>query len=46
VIAWNPSTNEVRSGQIIAGKGFEYWMLKFDGVAGKRQSLKIQRGME
>ena len=36
VIAWNPSTNEVRSGQITAGKGFEYWLLKFDGVAGNR----------
>ena len=36
VIAWNPSTNEVRSGQITAGEGFEYWLLKFDGVAGNR----------
>ncbi len=34
VIAWNPSTNEVRSGQIAAGEGFEYWLLKFDGVSG------------
>ncbi len=34
VIAWNPSTNEVRSGQIAAGEGFEYWLLKFDGVRG------------
>jgi len=32
LIAWNPSTNEVRSGQIAAGSGFEYWILKFDGV--------------
>ncbi len=36
VIAWNPSTNEVRSGQIPAGPGFEYWLLKFDGVKGNR----------
>jgi len=36
VIAWNPSINEVRSGQIPAGKGFEYWLLKFDGVKGNR----------
>ncbi|HEC13407.1 MAG TPA: type II toxin-antitoxin system HipA family toxin [Acidiferrobacteraceae bacterium] len=36
VIAWNPSTNEVRSGQIPAGEGFEYWLLKFDGVGGNR----------
>lgn len=32
VIAWNPSTNEVRSGQVKAPPGFEYWLLKFDGV--------------
>ncbi len=36
VIAWNPQTNEVRSGQVDAGKGFEYWLLKFDGVSGNR----------
>jgi len=36
VIAWNPETNEVRSGQIPAGKGFEYWLMKFDGVSGNR----------
>jgi serine/threonine-protein kinase HipA len=36
VIAWNPSTNEVRSGQMPAGEGFEHWLLKFDGVSGNR----------
>jgi len=36
VIAWNPKTNEVRSGQVDAGSGFEYWLLKFDGVQGNR----------
>jgi len=36
VIAWNRETNEVRSGQIEAGKGFDYWLLKFDGVTGNR----------
>ena len=36
VIAWNPETHEVRSGQMAAGAGFEYWLLKFDGVAGNR----------
>lgn len=36
VIAWNPQTNEVRSGQVAAGEGFEYWLLKFDGVTGNR----------
>lgn len=32
VIAWNPETQEVRSGQIAAPPGFESWLLKFDGV--------------
>ncbi len=32
VIAWNPTTNEVRSGQVKAPSGFEYWLMKFDGV--------------
>jgi serine/threonine-protein kinase HipA len=36
VIAWNPRTEEVRSGQIAAGSGFEYWLVKFDGVSGNR----------
>ncbi len=36
VIAWNPETNEVRSGQVKAGQGFEYWLLKFDGVSGNK----------
>ena len=36
VIAWNRTTNEVRSGQVPAGEGFEYWLLKFDGVSGNK----------
>jgi serine/threonine-protein kinase HipA len=32
IIAWNPKTNEIRSGQIKAGDDFEYWILKLDGV--------------
>lgn len=36
VIAWNPATNEVRSGQVATGEGFEHWLLKFDGVSGNR----------
>ncbi|MBK9305200.1 MAG: type II toxin-antitoxin system HipA family toxin [bacterium] len=36
IIAWNPETNEVRSGQIDAGSGYSYWILKFDGVSGSR----------
>jgi serine/threonine-protein kinase HipA len=36
VIAWNEQTGEVRSGQLPAGKGCGYWLLKFDGVKGNR----------
>lgn len=33
IVAWNESTGEIRSGQVNAGEGFGYWLLKFDGVA-------------
>ncbi len=36
MIAWNPATNEVRSGQVAADPGFEHWLLKFDGVKANR----------
>jgi serine/threonine-protein kinase HipA len=45
VIAWNPETNEVCSGQVQAGKGFGYWLLKFDGVTGnKDKELEDPKG--
>lgn len=45
VIAWNPTTHAVRSGQVDAGPGFEYWLLKFDGVAGnKDKELEDPKG--
>jgi serine/threonine-protein kinase HipA len=36
VIAWNPETGEVRSGQADPGAGFQHWLIKFDGVTGNR----------
>ena len=36
IIAWDPETNEVRSGQVKTQKGLEYWILKFDGVSGNK----------
>jgi serine/threonine-protein kinase HipA len=33
VIAWNPTTNQVRSGQHDAPEGFEHWLIKLDGVS-------------
>ena len=38
VIAWNPETLEIRSGQLPADPGFDYWLLKLDGV-GKDSEL-------
>ena len=35
VIALNDKTNEVRSGQVGVPDGFDYWILKFDGVEDK-----------
>ncbi len=32
VIAYNPKTKEVRSGQTDVPNGFEHWLIKFDGV--------------
>ncbi len=32
LIAWNPVTDDIRSGQINAGAGYEYWLLKFDDI--------------
>ena len=36
VIAWNPSTGEIRSGQASFATDFEPWLLKFDGVSANR----------
>ncbi len=33
VIAYNNKNGEVRSGQTIAPKGFEHWLIKLDGVS-------------
>jgi serine/threonine-protein kinase HipA len=44
LIAWNPKTEEVRSGQIDAPDGFEFWILKFDGVGDPSRDLGHSRG--
>jgi serine/threonine-protein kinase HipA len=36
VIAWNPNTGKIRSGQVMAPKGYQYWLLKFDGIGNNR----------
>ena len=45
IVAWNPDSNTVRSGQVDTGKGFSYLLLKFDGVAANRdKELEDPRG--
>jgi len=45
VIAWNPDTQEIRSGQVDVEQGFSHWMLKFDGVSNnKDKELADPRG--
>ncbi len=44
LIAWNPETEEVRSGQVDVPAGFEYWILKFDGVEDTSRDLGRSRG--
>ncbi|MFT5906840.1 MAG: serine/threonine-protein kinase HipA, partial [Cryomorphaceae bacterium] len=47
VIAWNPETKEVRSGQVDTEyqTGFSHWLLKFDGVkSNKDKELDAPRG--
>lgn len=36
LIAWNQDKNDIRSGQINAGDGYEYWLLKFDDIGNNR----------
>lgn len=36
VIAYNPKTKEIKSGQGNVSKDFEHWLLKLDGVSGEQ----------
>lgn len=36
IIAFNPETKEIRSGQGNVPKGFEHWLIKLDGVSGEQ----------
>lgn len=44
VIGWNPQTNDVHSGRVDLAKGFEYWLLKFDGVGTAGRELGQSQG--
>src|SRR5690606_38276738 len=44
VIALNPQTGEVRSGQAKAPAGFEHWLMKFDGVSAAFDGVRDPQG--
>jgi serine/threonine-protein kinase HipA len=44
LIAFNPATKEVRSGQSDAPKGFTHWLLKFDGIEDKQLGMSSGYG--
>jgi serine/threonine-protein kinase HipA len=44
LIAFDPKTAEVRSGQLDTPAGFEHWILKFDGVEDRTRDLGSSRG--
>lgn len=44
LLAFNPETLEVRSGQLDVPEGFEHWILKFDGVEDRSREIGEPRG--
>ena len=36
ILAWNPITDEFRTGHLPARDGFEQWILKFDGISNNK----------
>lgn len=44
LIAYNEKTGEIRSGQAKASRGFEHWLIKFDGVTDSQFGASIGYG--
>jgi serine/threonine-protein kinase HipA len=44
VIAFNPKTGAVKSGQVKAPAGFSYWIIKFDGVHDSQFGVTVGYG--
>lgn len=40
LIAWNEKTMDIRSGQIDAGEGYSYWLLKFGNIENNKDKDK------
>lgn len=36
LIAWNENTGSIRSGQVNAGDGYSYWLIKFGGISNNK----------
>lgn len=43
IIAWNPETQEVRSGQVISDPAFSHWLIKFDGITDNRNNGELNQ---
>lgn len=43
IIAYNKTTGEVRSGQVKAPDGFDYYLIKLDGVSEKAGLRETER---
>lgn len=46
LIAWNERTRDIRSGQIDAGAGYSYWLLKFGNIENNKDKDKAADGKE
>lgn len=44
VVAFNPKSGEVKSGQVKAPKDFTYWLIKFDGVTDSQFGASVGYG--
>jgi len=41
VIAWNPKTEEIRSGQVDTQDDFQHWLIKFDGQKSRNKHARM-----
>ena len=46
LIAWNEEIGDIRSGQIDAGKGYSYWLLKFGTIRNNKDKDKEADGKD
>lgn len=44
IVAYNPATGELKSGQAAAPKGFTHWIMKFDGIKHDQLTSSVDYG--